>query len=281
MPSRDFQFVFTSTPSLVESTSSSSPQKRLARSHAARSAHAKIRRQRTIEYQAQKAQEAAETRRTRPAITSPGIDPSKSLAGLTNPLCYHRRDPFQTCARRLRPTEEMLFDHYLTSVIPLMRCNAYDLEFGRRMVGSWIPLATSEEGLLDILLLAAVRHLSECYASEERDYYNRIACQYKLLILRSLQTALAAEGPQFSDVTVLKAIMLAYDELFVKDEQNMKRHVAGAVRIVAIKGGPKTLGLDGLIERLLFNLLAKVNKQVGLTVKSPWDRRIASMELNE
>lgn len=59
----------------------------------------------------------------------------------------------------------------------------------------------------------------------------------------------------------------------------MKRHVEGAVKMVALKGGPHTLGMDGLVERLLFNLLAKVNQHIGLTVKSSWDPRIASVEV--
>jgi len=58
----------------------------------------------------------------------------------------------------------------------------------------------------------------------------------------------------------------------------MKHHVEGAVKMVTMKGGPQTLGIDGLVERLLFNLLSNVNQHIGITVKPPWDPRIASVE---
>lgn len=36
-----------------------------------------------------------------------------------------------------------------------------------------------------------------------------------------------------------------------------KRHIDGAVRMVTLNGGPKTLGLNGFLEHLLSNLLSK------------------------
>jgi hypothetical protein len=59
----------------------------------------------------------------------------------------------------------------------------------------------------------------------------------------------------------------------------MRNHVEGAVRMVRLKGGAQTLGLDGFIERLLFNLLVKVNNEIGKTVTSPYDPRVTSVEI--
>lgn len=56
----------------------------------------------------------------------------------------------------------------------------------------------------------------------------------------------------------------------------LKRHVDGAVKMVALKGGPQTLGLDGLLEHLLSNLLAKVVGHAGIQVKIPWDNQFTS-----
>lgn len=59
----------------------------------------------------------------------------------------------------------------------------------------------------------------------------------------------------------------------------MKRHAEGAVKMVTLKGGPQTLGIDGLVASLLFNLLSNVNQHIGVTVKSPWEPRIAGVEV--
>ncbi|KAL6237476.1 hypothetical protein BDW75DRAFT_238263 [Aspergillus navahoensis] len=204
---------------------------------------------------------------------------------LLHALSYHRRDPFSSSARRLRPMEQMFFDHSIfiqdvTVIIPLMRCNFLDVEFRRRMTLSWIPLALSEDGLLDVLFLSACRHLNECYQGQPlADSFSQMAFQYKLRLLRSLREEISAVIPHFTDASVIKAIMLAYDELWARDEVTMKKHVEGAVKMVTLKGGPRTLGLDGFIERLLFNLLAKVNNEIGKNVTSPFDPRLASVEI--
>jgi hypothetical protein len=95
-----------------------------------------------------------------------------------------------------------------------MRCNGFDVEFYRRVTLSWIPLALSEDGLLDVLFLAACRHLSECYQTgPQAEPFSRMAFQYKLRLLRSLREEISAETPHFTDASVMKAIMLAYDEV--------------------------------------------------------------------
>jgi hypothetical protein len=57
----------------------------------------------------------------------------------------------------------------------------------------------------------------------------------------------------------------------VHDAKMLKHHVEGAVQMVKLKGGPQTLGLGGLIARLLSNLLNKVITELGVPVKVPWD----------
>ncbi len=95
-----------------------------------------------------------------------------------------------------------------------MRCNTFDPHFYRRMMGIWVPLALSEAGLLDILLLAASRHLIECDQSRQ-EHFSLLAFQYKVGIVQALREAISAETPHFTDSTVIKAIMLAYDEVII------------------------------------------------------------------
>ncbi|GKZ26839.1 hypothetical protein AbraIFM66951_003568 [Aspergillus brasiliensis] len=246
------------------------PQRRTTRSHAARSAHARVRHRRMMEYQAQKRE-----RDTRDNVTRsyPGIRESASL-GIVTVLSADRRDPFMSFARGLDPMEQFLFDHYVNVVIPLMRCNESAIFFAQRMIKLWVPTAITESSLLDIILLAACRHLSVAYSpgQQKQQYvFQRLTFQYKSQSLHALRHAISAEVPLLSDSTVAKAIMLAYDELYVRDAKMLKHHVDAAVEMVALKGGPQTLGLDGLMEHFLLNLLAKTRGDFELQIQTPWD----------
>ncbi|KAL4926199.1 uncharacterized protein BDV17DRAFT_160110 [Aspergillus undulatus] len=275
MASHGFQFVVNSAQSATNTSPPSS--QRIARAHAARSAHARARRQRTIEYQAQKARNG---HHKEPGCTHNAESSCPLVSGPNRLLTYHRRDPFMSCVRKLKPTEEVLFDHYVTVIVPLMRCNAFDPAFYRRMMLAWIPFALAHQGMVELLFLSASRHLIECYEPRQQHRpYSRMAFQYKAGIAQSLREAISAETPNFSDATIIKAIMMAYDELWTRDATTMERHINGAVQMVTLKGGLHTLGLDGFIERLLFNLIAKINKDVGLSITDPWDPRVTSVEL--
>ncbi|PYH47139.1 uncharacterized protein BP01DRAFT_380984 [Aspergillus saccharolyticus JOP 1030-1] len=248
---------------------STESQRRTAQSHAARSAHAKARRLRTIQYQARKkqAKHAAHAQETQ-VLASPVV----SMI-----LSADRTDPFMSFARPLDPTERFLFDHYVTVVIPLMRCNETQVFFLQRMTRLWVPVAISESSLLELMLLASCRHLSLSYKQEphgqQQRLFSRMTLQYKFQSLQSLRRDISTEVPALSDSTVAKAAMLAYDELYIRDAVMLKHHVDGAVKMVALKGGPQTLGLDGLLEHFLSNLLAKMRGDFGLQVMTPWDVR--------
>lgn len=51
----------------------------------------------------------------------------------------------------------------------------------------------------------------------------------------------------------------------------LKHHMEGALKMVALKGGPETLGLDGLLKHLLFKLVSKGANEVDLQLEVPWD----------
>ncbi|PYH76627.1 hypothetical protein BO82DRAFT_295728 [Aspergillus uvarum CBS 121591] len=265
MAPREVPFII----STFHPTKATESQRRIALSHAARSAHAKARRLRTLQYQAQKKQEyhASLSRETQ------GLP----ITALDTFLPAGRTDPFISFARVLDPTEQFLFDHYVKVVIPLMRCNETQVLFSQRMNSLWVPVAITESSLLDIVLLASSRHLSCCYPQQQQEkqrFFTQLTLQYKSQSLQSLRRAISAEVPALDDTTVAKAIMLAYDEarpLYVRDATMLKHHIDGAVKIVALKGGPQTLGLEGLLEHFLSNLIAKMRGDLGVHVMTPWD----------
>jgi hypothetical protein len=106
LTSQEIQFIHNPAPS--QAAKPSAAERKLARSHAARSTHARARRLRTIQYQAQKAQDAGNELR----------DDSAELPRyeILHALSYHRRDPFESSARRLQPMEQMFFDHCMSSI---------------------------------------------------------------------------------------------------------------------------------------------------------------------
>ncbi|KAL4882114.1 hypothetical protein BJY04DRAFT_49382 [Aspergillus karnatakaensis] len=276
MPSHEIQFIIDDSGAPSNGGRTGPSQRSLARSHAARAAHAKTRRQRIIQYQNQKAQDRDRDQESENLS-------HRSSGSPTNLLSHHRRDPFHAQARSLNPTEEFLIDHYITAIVPAMTCNTFDPAFYMRAVKAWVPYILTTPGLPDTLLLASSRHLSLNYPAQQQQQqqqlYSNLLYQYKLQLLASVREAISVESPGFTDTTIIKAIMLAYDEIWAGDKESLKRHVDGAIQMVTLKGGPQVLGLDGMIERLLFNLVAKVNPMVRLSVKGPYDPRICSMEL--
>jgi hypothetical protein len=220
MPLREVQFIITAP----ETAKLSKPQQRVARSHAARSAHARERRIRTSQYQAQNKREW---------LNKMNFSLSKP-AEIVTVLPASRKDPFTSFARPLILLEQMLFDHCMsesnarfdaviptpkdvTAIIPLMRCTELAIDFSQRMTSVWIPLALTEASLLDILFLASCRNLSASYnrpdQEEQKHFYTHLGYQYKVKSLRSLRDAISTEVPVYGDSTVAKAIMLAYDEV--------------------------------------------------------------------
>lgn len=100
----------------------------------------------------------------------------------------------------------------MTAVIPLMRCNEFAAYYMERMTRAWVPLALTDEGLVNALLLAACRHLTGHCQQWQQQQFIQLAAQFKLASVRSLREAISAEV-FFSDATVIKAVMLAYDEV--------------------------------------------------------------------
>lgn len=100
----------------------------------------------------------------------------------------------------------------MIAVVPLMRCNELAAYYLERMTRAWVPLALTDEGLIDALLLAACRHLFDHCQQSQQQQFTQLAAHYKLACVRSLREAISAEL-FFRDATVTKAIMLAYDEV--------------------------------------------------------------------
>ncbi|KIW23930.1 uncharacterized protein PV07_09677 [Cladophialophora immunda] len=228
-------------------------ERRAAQSHSARATHRKNRQLRMIQHQSRKSH--ARIKELGAQNLKSNLAISLCLSGLLSP---DRKDPFISFVRPFKPIEHFLLDHYVTTVIPLMRCNDAASYYLDCMTRAWVPLALTERGLLDAIFLAACRQICRsCQRPQQQQQFMQLACHYKIACIKSLSDSISVES-FFSDATVAKTLMLAYDELAASNIHMYRHHVKAAVRMVDLNGGPQTLGLDGFIEHLISNLCCKL-----------------------
>jgi hypothetical protein len=147
--------------------------------------------------------------------------------------------------------------------------------YGHRMTVDWVPSALADAGLLSGLLLNACRFLAESSDGRQRERYATMAIQYKVSCLRSLNRALAAESSAPTDMSLAKVMALVSDDVIpsyllpallpnqrspcfqigLGDLEASRKHVLGAIKIVDIRGGPRSLGMNGLLEFILLRLV--------------------------
>ncbi|KAL5350410.1 hypothetical protein ACLOAV_003978 [Pseudogymnoascus australis] len=241
------QFINTSHQGNVVSAG----EQRRANSHAARIAHAKARRLRTIEYQASKAIQAPmgsqevedQTIIAASGVVQPILDDTVEIEQSILPspaslLASDRRDPFESFGRPFKPVEHFLLDYYVKVVIPHMDEKCNKLVDSQKYCG---------------IFLAACRHLVE---QQEQLKYLQLATQYKLYCIRALQNAISSEvSSLISDGTVGIGILMAYDELWLGDISMTKCHLQGILKMTEHNGGMHTLGSNGFLERLVRKFL--------------------------
>lgn len=92
--------------------------------------------------------------------------------------------------------------------------------YRREMLHRWVPLAITDQGLLNGVLLAACRNLSrlaqrsnDAEDQATRRSYAQLALGYKGKCMQSLRTAMESEKDRINDQTMAKVLMLATDEV--------------------------------------------------------------------
>ncbi|KAL8728625.1 MAG: hypothetical protein Q9166_005278 [cf. Caloplaca sp. 2 TL-2023] len=113
----------------------------------------------------------------------------------------------------------------------------------------WFPMVVAEQATLNVVILTAAFH----YLS-----VNQFQCSpevlYKLKqdaissINRGLQDPHLATSDQLIGAV---AKMAAYEAGFAGDEAQYHMHMRGLVRMVELRGGLESLGLDGLLARMI------------------------------
>ena len=214
-------------------------ERRVAQSHSARAVHRKHRQLQTIQYQSKKSYARSKEVVAQDLQTSP-----TTALRLNGSLSPARKDPFNSFVRRFSEREHFLLDHCklkvfssvsvtrqscsnssvdVTIVVPLTRCHESGTYWSDRMTRIWVPLALTEHGLLDAVFLAACRDICGSWEShpQQQQHYLQLACWYKLSCIKSLKESICTEVV-FSDATVAKTLMLAFDEVSTRLSNDSK-----------------------------------------------------------
>ncbi|KAH7176441.1 hypothetical protein EDB81DRAFT_37583 [Dactylonectria macrodidyma] len=247
-PSRNaFQFVQLSHPQDAASW------RRQVRSHAAKNSRA--RQQRVIQYQEGKAKETQDSRAKEALYQSEHPQEHGILVtgSVTTVLGAARTDPFDTFVRKLSKFESFLFDHFVNQVVlHVVTCypmNPMDeADFRQGMATHWVRLASTDVGMLASLFLASCRNLANFQHAE---FYTAAMLRYKGECIVTLKSALAQEDGVVSDVTITKTLVLASEALLAGDHAATQQHSQAAKKMVAMRGGMETLGMNGFMKKLI------------------------------
>ncbi|KAL7935661.1 hypothetical protein V8C35DRAFT_321263 [Trichoderma chlorosporum] len=158
--------------------------------------------------------------------------------------------------RPITKLERFLLNYYATSVIPNARlmCHHGDEEhlFLESVRLHWLPFVVTDSGLLAGIFLSSCRNLALYGHQTESSYdYCQIAMMYKLECIKSVNAAIATEGPLISESTIAKTLLLCADEYMCENLNASALHFAGLNKMIELKGGLSNVGVSGFLGRAL------------------------------
>ncbi|KAG2415215.1 hypothetical protein HFD88_006406 [Aspergillus terreus] len=161
-----------------------------------------------------------------------------------------RVDPFRSYPVAWRPYMPLFVDHYLMSMavdIPEL-----DQPGNRGLLRSrWFPLVMTEPALFLVILLLSASHYASVQTNSTEHRLNLLNLRWEAV--RAINHALAGQQqPCAVSDALLGAIakMASYEAMF-GNMDNYRVHMEGLVRAVALRGGLPSLGLNGLLRRIV------------------------------
>ncbi|KAH0525927.1 hypothetical protein TsFJ059_009325 [Trichoderma semiorbis] len=159
-------------------------------------------------------------------------------------------------ARPMTKFEHFLLDYYAASVIPdaHLWCHHGDEEplFIEGVRLYWLPFVVTDSGLLAGIFLSSCRNLALCEHQPHANHeYSQLAMMYKLECIRSVNEAIAAEGPTITETTIAKTLLLCADEFMCDDLNASALHFEGMNNMIKLKGGLSNVGVNGFLRKAL------------------------------
>ncbi|KAF4976003.1 hypothetical protein FDECE_18515 [Fusarium decemcellulare] len=174
--------------------------------------------------------------------------PSPTSQGFSN-----GKDPFSSLARPLSSVEYFLLDHYIQVIVPysIGHCGLFDHggDYREQMLREWVCLAITDDTFMTVaILLSTCRYILQSRPDDQS--YTRMALCYKQMCLRSMRLEIESKPPFVTVMTVAKALALMIDEVNYGENGVAQKHLEGVLAMVQFSGGPKSLGLTGLLEKM-------------------------------
>lgn len=136
---------------------------------------------------------------------------------------------------------------------------------GPRRVGllrtSWFPLVMTDPALFQTVLLMAAASYAEATRFRGAKPY---LLELKAAALRELNASLTGpEGSALSDAAIGAVAKMASYEAQVGNREAYETHMYGLQRMVSLRGGIFSLGLDGLLRRCIMWIDTGCSKALG------------------
>lgn len=159
-------------------------------------------------------------------------------------------------ARPMTKFEHFLLDYYAASVIPDAHLWCYHGDEETLFIESvrlhWLPFVVTDSGLLAGIFLSSCRNLAlRGHRSQANHEYYQLAMMYKLECIRSVNEAIAAEGPTITETTIAKTLLLCADEFMCDDLNALALHFEGMNNMIRLKGGLSNVGVNGFLRQAL------------------------------
>lgn len=129
----------------------------------------------------------------------------------------------------------------------------------------WFPLVMSEASLFLIIILLAASHWASAHGNSSYELKQHIL-RLRYEAVRAINIAIAQESPFLSDALVGAIAKMASYEAMFGGRERYSMHMRGLERAVQLRGGLDTLGLDGLLRRIVVWI------DLNATFLNRWDR---------
>ncbi|RAK98605.1 uncharacterized protein BO80DRAFT_361211 [Aspergillus ibericus CBS 121593] len=167
---------------------------------------------------------------------------------IPRPLGGLRIDPFRSYPIAWRPFVPRLVDHYLVSMavdIPEL-----DLPGNRGLLRtSWFPLVMTEPALFLVIMLLAASHHATVNPQSLEIRLNLLSLRCEAV--QAINKALGEQQRGLNDALVGAIAKMASYEAMFGSMDDFGVHMRGLLRAVDLRGGLTSLGLNGLLRRIV------------------------------
>ncbi|OQD67716.1 hypothetical protein PENPOL_c003G05838 [Penicillium polonicum] len=181
--------------------------------------------------------------------TRPGFDSFTPPALISPQIGGLRVDPFKSYPISVQPWTPLLVDHYLMN----MAVDIPELDQPGTpglLRTSWFPLVMTEPALFSVIILLAASHYAALQSDPSGMRIDLLSLRCEAIL--SINCCLEAQQPGTVNDALIGAIakMASYEAMFGSLE-NYSIHMQGLARVIYLRGGLTTLGLNGLLYRMV------------------------------